>query len=105
MSKKKNPHIGSALDDFLKEKGLFENAQALAVKEVIAWQLAQAMQERKLSKARMAELLHTSRTQVNRLLNPAEGNVTLETLQRAADAVGRINNVITNFIFELLCHS
>jgi len=89
MSKKKNPHIGSALDDFLKEKGLFENAQALAVKEVIAWQLAQAMQERKLSKARMAELLHTSRTQVNRLLNPAEGNVTLETLQRAADAVGR----------------
>ncbi|MCH9828277.1 MAG: helix-turn-helix domain-containing protein [Gammaproteobacteria bacterium] len=89
MSKKKNPHVGSALDDFLKEKGLFENAQALAVKEVIAWQLAQAMQERKLSKARMAELLHTSRTQVNRLLNPAEGNVTLETLQRAADAVGR----------------
>ncbi|MEC9356776.1 MAG: XRE family transcriptional regulator [Pseudomonadota bacterium] len=89
MSKKKAPHIGSALDNLLKEEGLFEDAQALAVKEVIAWQLAQAMQERKLSKTRMAELLHTSRTQVNRLLNPAEGNVTLETLQRAADAVGR----------------
>lgn len=89
MSKKKAPHIGSALDNLLKEEGLFEDAQALAVKEVIAWQLAQAMQERKLSKTRMAELLHTSRTQVKRLLNPAEGNVTLETLQRAADAVGR----------------
>ena len=89
MSKKKAPHIGSALDNLLKEEGLFEDAQALAVKEVIAWQLAQAMQERKLSKTRMAELLHPSRTQVILLLNPAEGNVTLETLQRAADAVGR----------------
>ena len=63
--------------------------QAQAIKEVIAWQLAEAMKDRKLTKTRLAELMHTSRTQINRMLDPNDGNVTIETLQRAAALVGR----------------
>lgn len=84
-----NRHKGSSIDDFLKEQGVLEEFQARAVKEVIAWQLAQAMKERKLSKRRLAAMMHTSRTQVNRVLDPNDGNVTIETLQRAAAIVGR----------------
>ena len=85
MSKK---HMGSSIDDFLKEEGIFEEAQAQAVKEVVAWQLTQAMKEKKISKARMAALLKTSRTQVDRLLD-ARNDITLSSLQRAAAMVGR----------------
>ena len=85
MSKK---HMGSSVDDFLKEEGIFEESQVQAVKEVVAWQLAQAMKEKKISKARMAALLHTSRTQVDRLLD-ARNDITLSSLQRAAALVGR----------------
>ncbi len=81
-------HIGSSLDDFLLEEGLLEETQTQAIKEVIAWQLEQAMKERGISKARMAALLKTSRTQVTRLLDP-ESDVTLSSLQRAAALVGR----------------
>lgn len=84
-----NRHIGSSFDDFLAEEGVREVFQARAVKEVIAWQLAQAMKERHLSKRKLAELMRTSRTQVDRMLDPTNGNVTLETLQRAAAVVGR----------------
>jgi predicted XRE-type DNA-binding protein len=85
MSKK---HMGSSLDDFLKEEGIFEEAEAQAVKEVVAWQLAQAMKEKKISKNRMAILLNTSRTQIDRLLD-AKDDITLSSLQRAAAMVGR----------------
>ena len=85
MSKK---HMGSSVDDFLKEEGIFEEAQAEAVKEVVAWQLAEAMKKRKISKNKMAALLKTSRTQVDRLLNPKD-DITLSSLQRAAAMVGR----------------
>jgi antitoxin HicB len=85
MSKK---HMGSSIDDFLKEEGIFEEAQAQAVKEVVAWQLAEAMKKRKISKARMAALLKTSRTQIDRLLDP-KSDITLSSLQRAAAMVGR----------------
>lgn len=85
----RNKHMGSGIDDFLKEEGVLEEFQAQAVKEVIAWQLGQAMQDRKLSKRKLAELMHTSRTQVDRVLDPKDGNVTIETLQRAAAIVGR----------------
>ena len=81
-------HMGSSLDDFLKQEGDFDEAQAQAIKEVVAWQLAEAMKERKLSKNKMAALLKTSRTQVNRLLDP-EHDITLSSLQRAAVIVGR----------------
>jgi len=84
-----NRHKGSSIDDFLKEEGVLEEFQARAVKEVIAWQLARAMKERKLSKRRLAAMMHTSRTQVDRVLDPKDGNVTIETLQRAAAIVGR----------------
>jgi len=80
--------MGSKIDDFLKEEGIFEEAQAQAIKEVVAWQLAQAMKKRKISKYRMARLLKTSRTQVDRLLN-AKDDITLSSLQRAAAIVGR----------------
>ncbi len=85
MSRK---HLGSSIDDFLKEEDIFEEAQAQAVKEVVAWQLAQAMKKKKISKARMAVLLKTSRTQVDRLLD-AKNDITLSSLQRAAALVGR----------------
>ena len=85
MSKR---HRGSSLDDLLKEEGVFEEAQTLAIKEVVVWQLIEAMQQRSLTKARLAELLKTSRSQVDRLLDPTR-DVTLSTLQRAAALVGR----------------
>jgi plasmid maintenance system antidote protein VapI len=85
MSKK---HMGSSVDDFLKEEGIFEEAQAHAVKEVVAWQLAKAMKKRNLSKNKMAALLKTSRSQVDRLLD-AKDDITLSSLQRAAAIVGR----------------
>ena len=84
-----NAHRGSTLDSFLEEEGVLAEFQAKAIKEVVAWQLAEAMRERKLSKNRLATLMHTSRTQVDRVLDPNEGNVTIETLQRAAAIVGR----------------
>ena len=85
MSKK---HLGSSVDEFLKEEGIFEEVQAQAVKEVIAWQLAEAMKEQKISKNKMAMLLKTSRTQVDRILDP-KNDITLGSLQRAAAMVGR----------------
>lgn len=85
MSKK---HMGSSIDDFLKEEGIFEETQAQAVKEIIAWQLAEAMKEQKISKNKLAALLKTSRTQVDRILDP-KNDVTLSSLQRAAAMVGR----------------
>ncbi|RJF86941.1 Fis family transcriptional regulator [Oleomonas cavernae] len=84
-----NKHKGSSLDSFLEEEGVLGEFQAQAIKEVIAWQLAEAMRERKISKRKLAELMHTSRTQVDRVLDPKEGNVTIETLQRAAAIIGR----------------
>lgn len=83
-----NRHIGSSLDDFLKEEGLFEETQALAIKEVVVWQLVEAMEKQSLTKARLAIMLKTSRSQVDRLLDPTR-DVTLSTLQRAAALVGR----------------
>ena len=85
MSKK---HMGSSIDDFLKEEGIFEEPQAQAIKEIVAWQLAEAMKKQKISKTKMAALLKTSRTQVDRLLDP-KNDITLSSLQRAAAMVGR----------------
>ena len=81
-------HIGSNLDDFLKEEGIYEETQARAIKEVVVWQLTEAMKKKSLTKARLAVMLKTSRSQVDRLLDPAH-DVTLSTLQRAAALVGR----------------
>jgi len=85
MSKKKrHPGHGSTLDSFLKEEGVLEEFRAAAVKEVIAWQIVKAMKDKKLTKNKMAELMQTSRAQLDRLLDPEQGNVTLDTLNRTA---------------------
>jgi len=84
-----NPRRGSTLDSYLEEEGVLAEFQARAIKEVIAWQLAEAMREHKISRSRLATMMHTSRTQVARVLDPNDGNVTIETLQRAAAVVGR----------------
>lgn len=85
MSKK---NLGSGIDDFLKGEKIFEEAQAQAVKEVVAGKLAKAMKKKKISKARMAALLKTSRSQVDRILDPKR-DITLSSLQRAAALVGQ----------------
>lgn len=89
MMAKTNKHWGSTLDNFLKEEGIYEGAKTQVAKEMIAWQIERAMKEKKLTKKRMAELMETSRTQIDRLLNPKDHNVTLATLEKAAAIVGR----------------
>jgi len=86
--KGKNPHWGSTLEDFLDEEGIRETAKAKAVTRVVAWQLAKEMERQGMTKAKLAERMKTSRAQVDRILK-AQGNVTVETLQRAAALVGR----------------
>ena len=83
-----NKYMGSDIDDFLEEEGFFEEAPAQAIKGVVAWQLAGAMREKKISKHKMAALLKTYRSQVDRLLDP-KNDITLGSLQRAAAIVGR----------------
>ncbi|PHS21868.1 MAG: Fis family transcriptional regulator [Robiginitomaculum sp.] len=80
---------GQFFGEFLKEQGTYEEATEYAVKRVIAFQLAEAMKAQGMTKMAMAERLNTSRSQLNRLLDPNNGNVTLATLSRAAKAVGR----------------
>jgi predicted XRE-type DNA-binding protein len=82
-------HLGSSLDDFLAEEGLLAEAEAVAVKRVLAFQLAQLMAAQQVSKAEMARRMKTSRTAVNRLLDPDSEAATLTTLERAAAALGR----------------
>ena len=79
----------TTLDDFLKGEGKLEEFEAVAIKEVLAWQIVEAMKAQNLSRKRLAERMNTSRSQVSRLLDPKDGNVTLATLQRAAKIVGR----------------
>jgi antitoxin HicB len=84
-----NPHFGSSFDDWLKEQGIYEEVTTHAIKRVLAWQIEQAMKAQKISKAEMARRMHTSRTQLDRLLDPDNDKVQLDTVQRAAAAVGR----------------
>jgi predicted XRE-type DNA-binding protein len=80
---------GSSFDDWLKEEGIFEEVSAAAIKRVLARQIAHAMSEKRLSKAEVARRMHTSRAALDRLLDARNGSVTLNTLYRAATAVGR----------------
>lgn len=79
----------STLDEMLEQEGVHAAFQAVAIKEALAWQIEQAMKDQKLSRKRMAERMGTSRSQISRLLDPKDGNVTLATLQRAAELLGR----------------
>jgi antitoxin HicB len=85
--KKKN--IGSSVDSWLREEGIYEEVSATAIKRVVARQVEAAMQEKGLSKSEMARRMHTSRAALDRLLDPQNDAVTLSTLQKAAAVVGR----------------
>ena len=90
MSKKsKNPHRGSRVDEWLKEEGIFEEVTAKAIKEVIAWQLAEVMKAQSIAKTEMARRMNTSRFQLDRVLDPENAGVSLDTLSRAAATIGR----------------
>lgn len=80
-------YVGSDLDDYLQEEGLLESSQSVAIKRVLSWQIAQYMQDQTLSKAAMAARMNTSRSALDRLLNPDNESVTLKTLQNAARAI------------------
>ena len=85
----KEEYIGSDFDDFLEEEGLLANAEAVAVKRVVAYQISQMMTEQNLTKTAMAERMNTSRAALNRLLDPQNKSVTLTTLEQAASALGK----------------
>jgi len=87
--KRKNKHIGSSLNEFLKEEGMLEEARATALKETLAYQLQKAMKRARINKVDMARRMHTSRAALDRLLDPGNSSVTLQTLCRAARAIGR----------------
>ena len=81
--------IGSSFENFLEDEGILASVDEAAVKEVIAWQVAEAMKTLGLTKPAMAAAMQTSRTQVNRLLDPTNTSVALHTLYRAADVLGK----------------
>jgi antitoxin HicB len=85
----RNKHIGSSVEDFLREEGILEEATAIAIKEVVAWQIQQAMLKDDITKMEMAKRMRTSRAALDRLLDPGHAAVTLQTLTRAARAIGR----------------
>jgi antitoxin HicB len=87
--KKKKGRVGSSFDEFLKEEGIYEDVTARAIKRVIARQLDALMADQGLTKAALARRMKTSRAQLDRLLDPENDSVTLGTLTRAAQAVGR----------------
>lgn len=84
-----NPHVGSGFDDFLAEEAILDEATAVAVKRVIAWQIEQEMVAQKLTKTAMAKKMHTSRAALNRLLDETDTSLTLTTLASAAAALGK----------------
>ena len=88
MSKNKG-HIGSSFESYLQEQGTLEETTSIAVKRVLAWQLEQAMEKKQLSKNQMAKAMKTSRSQLDRILDPDNDRVQLATLTAAARVVGR----------------
>jgi len=87
--KRANPHIGGDFEDFLREEGRLEEATALAIKRVLAWEFEQAMKKAKVSQAEMARRMNTSRAVIRRLLDASDPSVTLATISRAATALGK----------------
>ncbi len=87
--RKRYNYSGSTFDSFLEEQGIREEVEAVATKRVLAWQLEQEMKKQRKTKQAMARELHTSRSQLDRLLDPRNTAVTLETITRAAKALGK----------------
>lgn len=88
-----NKYIGSDFNDFLKEDGIYEETNDIAIKRIIAYQLEQEMQAQKVTKTKMAKMMNTSRAVVNRLLNPDNSSLTLHTLECATNALGKRLNI------------
>ena len=82
-------HIGSTVEDFLAEEGILKSATKHAIKTVIAWQLTEEMKRQKITKTQMAKSLNTSRSQINRILDPTYEGVTIGALNNVAKALGR----------------
>ena len=91
MSKKSShePPLGSSFDAFLRDEGMYEEATLAATKRVLAMQIAREMKRQQLSKSEMARRMHTSRASLDRLLDPTNESVTLQTLDKAARSLGR----------------
>lgn len=89
MSGERKGHIGSSFEDFLKEEGVYEETTAVAVKRVLAWQIEQAMAKKRMSKNQMAKAMKTSRSQLDRILDPDNTRVQLDTVMKAARVLGR----------------
>lgn len=87
---KRNPHTGSKFDDFLKQENLFEEVYAKALKRALAEQIGDGMESAKLTKMAMAEKMATSRSQLDRVLDPDNISIQLDTLIKAARAVGKV---------------
>jgi hypothetical protein len=84
-----NKHAGSSFDDFLEEQGVLDECSAVAAKRVLAWQLRQEMEKAHISKTEMARNMDTSRASLNRLLDPENVSVNLQTMERAARTLGK----------------
>ena len=89
----KNKYIGSDFNDFLKEEGIYEQTSDIAIKRVIAYQLEQEMKNQKVTKTKMAKMMNTSRAVVDRLLNPDYNSLTLNTLEKAVNVLGKRLNI------------
>ena len=88
-ARKKNPHLGSSLDDFLRDEGILEEVEAAALKRVFALAIADEMNRQQLRKSTFARKMRTSRAALDRLLDPSNTSVTLATMSRAAKSLGR----------------
>jgi len=86
---RRNKRLGSSFDEFLRSEGLYEEVTSLAWKRVLSWEVAEAMKKEGISKSEMAKRMGTSRSQLERLLDPENPNVLLDTVQKAASAVGK----------------
>ncbi|HUE56630.1 MAG TPA: hypothetical protein VMO76_12405 [Candidatus Udaeobacter sp.] len=91
-SRKRTDHSGTTFDSFLEREGIREEVEAVAIKRVLAWQLEQAMQVQQKTKQALAKQLHTSRPELDRLLDLRNVSVTLDTITRAARALGTPNH-------------
>ena len=89
----KNKHSGSTFDSFLQEEGMREELETVAIKRVLAWEIKQAMAKQHKTKVEMAKALHTSRSQLDRLLDPHKLSVTLATISKAAQVLGKEVNI------------
>ena len=89
MAKRRNKHVGSSFDEFLRTEGLYEEVTTRAWKRVLSWEVSEAMRKEGITKSEMAKRMGTSRSQLERLLDPENPHVLLETVQKVATALGK----------------